>query len=140
MVIALALLAAPANGARTFGDLAVLMAKGYFKDYVAEDATLEECVGFLNKQGICFSLFDVMDRSVHVSKEDFARVVGQSKLLFLGEAELENGCIKRPLDVNSWVDYCLLNEIGLDDLWYGFNRRVSKGSLPEVIRFFEKSS
>jgi hypothetical protein len=134
-VFSLASLAEP-----TFGDLAVLLAKGYFKEYVPEDASLEECVGFLNDQGVCFSLFDVMDRKARVSKEDFARAVGQSKLLFLGEAEVYNGCIKRPLDVSSWVDYCLLNDIGLIDMWHGFSRRVEKKSLPEVIRFFEKGS
>jgi len=120
----------------TFADMAVLLAKGQFKEHVPSDASLEECVAFLNKHGICFSLFDLIDSSKSVTKEDFARVLGQSKLLFIGEAELVNGCIKRPDLAGSWVDYCLLNDVDLANLWIGFLRRTEKGSLPEVNQFF----
>ena len=123
----------------TFADMAVLLAKGQFKEHVSADASLEECVAFLNEQGICFSLFDLIDASKQVTKEDFARVLGQSKLLFLGEAELVNGCIKKPNEAGSWVDYCLLNDINLPNFWIGFLRRMGKGSLPEVDRFFGRT-
>ncbi|MBC8207321.1 MAG: hypothetical protein ISR85_02875 [Kiritimatiellales bacterium] len=123
----------------TFADMAVLLAKGQFKEHVPADASLKECVSFLNKHGICFSLFDLIDSSKQVTKEDFARVLGQSRLLFLGEAELANGCIQRPNEVGSWVDYCLLNDVDSDNLWNGFLRRMEKGPLLEVDRFFGRA-
>lgn len=122
----------------TFGDLAVLLAKGYFGGYVGQEASLKQCVMFLNKQGICFSLFDLMDPDKTVNKEDVARVVGQSMLLFSGESELSNGCIKKPLKAKNWVDYCLLNDIDLRPIWNGIVQRTSGGSLPEVKRFFKR--
>ncbi len=123
----------------TFADLSVLLAKGYFKNHVPADATLEQCAAFLNSQGVCFSLFDLMDSKAVVTKEDFARVVGQSTLLFLGEADVLNSSIKKPLGVETWVDYCLLNDVDLPLLWGSFLQRMEKGSLPEVQRFFGDS-
>ena len=123
----------------TFADLAVLLAKGYFKSYVPSDATLEQCAAFLNSHGVCFSIFDLMDSTAVVTKEDFARVVGQSTLLFLGEAEVVNGCVKKPLRVETWIDYCLLNDVDSPLLWSGFLQRMEKGSLPEVQQFFGSS-
>jgi len=123
----------------TFADLSVLLAKGYFKNHVPSDATLEQCAAFLNSQGVCFSLFDLMDSKAVVTKEDFARVVGQSTLLFLGEADVVNGCIKKPVRIKTWVDYCLLNDVDLQTLWGRFLQRMGKGSLPEVQRFFGNS-
>jgi hypothetical protein len=121
-----------------FGDLAVLLAKGYFGRYVGQDASLEQCVGFLNRHGICFSLFDLVDPGKAVRREDCARVVGQSALLFSGEAEVVNGCIKKPLEAKTWVDYCLLNDIDSELVWEGLVRRTAEGSLPEVRKFFGK--
>lgn len=130
---------AVAQSAPTFADLSVLLATGYFKEHVPPDASVEECVAFLSKYGICFSLFDLMDPVVRVTKEDFARVIGQSRLLFLGEAEVVGGCVKKPDEAMTWVDYCLLNDVGLQSLWDGFIRRTEKRSLPEVDRFFGKT-
>jgi len=123
----------------TFADLSVLLAKGYFKNHVPADATLEQCAAFLNSRGVCFSLFDLMDSKAVVTKEDFARVVGQSTLLFLGEADVVNGSIKKPLGIETWVDYCLLNDVNLPLLWGNFLQRMKKGNLPEVQRFFGDS-
>lgn len=120
----------------TFADLAVLLAKGYFKNNVPADASLEQCAAFLNSQGVCFSLFDLIDPDVSVTREDFARAVGQSTLLFLGEASVVDGCIKKPLGIETWVDYCLLNDVNLDVLWNGFIQRMKNEPLPEVQRFF----
>lgn len=120
----------------TFGDLAVLLAKGYFRSYVSQDASLGDCVAFLNQKGICFSLFDIIDSNKAVAKEDLARVMGQSILLFSGEAELLNGCVKKPAEVETWVDYCLLNDIDCESVWAGLVQRTSDGSLPEVREFF----
>lgn len=126
-----------AFAAPTFGDMAVLVAKGYFNNAVAPDASLEECVAFLNRYGVHFSMFDLLDPDVLVAKEDFARVIGQSHLLLLGEAETENGLIKRPNGIDSWVDYCLLNDVDLTEFWNGFLRKTEKKSVPEVQKFFK---
>ncbi len=120
----------------TFGDLAVLVAKGYFGNYVKQDSSLEECVAFLNRNGISFSLFDLMDPDKVVKNEDFARVVGQSTLLFSGEAEVVSGHIKKPAEAETWVDYCLLNDIDLRPIWDGFVQRTANGPTPEVVKFF----
>ncbi len=120
----------------TFANLAVLFAKGYFKEHVPQDAPLEDCVEFLNRQGVYFSMFDLIDSSVKVTQEDFAKVIGQSTLLFLGEAEMEKGCVKRPDEIVTWVDYCLLNDVDLRTLWSGFLKRTENRSLPEVKKFF----
>lgn len=121
----------------TFADLAVFCAKGTFKKYVSADAPVERCVVFLNKKGICFSLFDLVDTEVAVTQEDFARVIGQSMLLFLGEEEIVSGCIKKPLEATTWVDYCLLNDVDYKTLWEGFVQRVENGAFPEVKVFFD---
>jgi hypothetical protein len=123
-------------GAPVHGDLAVLVAKGYFGGYVPADASLAECVFFLNSQGVCFSLFDLMDRSKTVTREDMARAVGRASLRFAGEAELVDGCIKKPLEAETWIDYCLLNDIHLNEIWDRFVQRTANGSLPEVREFF----
>ncbi|QHI70290.1 hypothetical protein [Tichowtungia aerotolerans] len=120
----------------TFGDLAVLLAKGYFGNAVQPDASLEDCVVFLNRYGIHFSMFDLMDPHALVTKEDFARAVGQSRLLFSGEAVVENGVIKRPNGIDSWVDYCLLNDVDLNELWNRFLLKTERKSVPEVEKFF----
>jgi hypothetical protein len=122
----------------TFGDLAVLLAKGYFGRYVGPEASLPECVVFLNQRGICFSLFDLIDPEKSVSREDLARVVGQSVLLFSGDAEVVNGCVKKPLESETWVDYCVLNDIDLSPIWNGFVQRTAEGSLSEVRQFFNR--
>ena len=82
---------------------------------------------------------DAMDPDLVVKKEDFARVLGQSTLLFLGEARVVSGCIKKPVTAKTWVDYCLLNDVHFTFLWERFLQRTEKGSLPEVDAFFGKS-
>ncbi len=138
-ILFLSLIVGGAHAAEpTFGDLAVLLAKGYFGNEVSQDASMAQCVVFLNKRGICFSLFDLIDPDKTVKKEDFARVVGQSVLLFSGEAEVLNGCVKKPLEAETWVDYCLLNDIDLKPVWDRFVQRTADGSLPEVRMFFKR--
>jgi len=123
----------------TFGDLAVLLAKGYFGNYVRQDASLEQCVAFLNSKGVSFSLFDLLDRKKAVTEEDFARVVGQSELLFSGKAEVVNGRIKKPLYAETWVDYCQMNDVDYVPIWDRFVQSTAKGSRPEVVKFFGDS-
>ncbi|MCC7300148.1 MAG: hypothetical protein IT583_03615 [Verrucomicrobia bacterium] len=127
-------------GEPSFGDLAVLLAKGYFGGYVKQDASLQQCVAFLNSKGVYFSPFDLLDSEKAVSREEFARVVGQSMLLFSGKAELVQGRIKKPVEAETWVDYCLLNDIDLLPIWGGFVQCTKGGSLPEVKAFLGKQS
>lgn len=122
--------------APTFGDLADLLAKGYFGRYIKPDASTEQCAAFLNSKGICFSLFDLVDTDKAVGNEDFARAIGRSMLLFSGEAEIANGCIKKPAEAETWVDYCLLNDIDLPAIWNGFVRCAAEESLIEVRESF----
>lgn len=125
-----------AAAAPTYGDLAVMLAKSYFKGRVASNASLEQCVAFLNDHGVEFSLFQLLDSKARVSKEDFARAVGQSHLLLLGEAHLDGGAIQRPKGIGSWIDYCLLNDVDTSKLWKKFIQRTEHSSLPEVKKFF----
>ncbi len=121
----------------TFADLSVLLAKDCFKRNVSSKASVKECVSFLEDHGVCFDREDLMNPKALVKKEDFAKAVGQSKLLFAGEFVLENGEIKRPDGISSWVDFCLLNDIETKSLWRWFLRRTKDGSLSEVDRFFK---
>ena len=122
----------------TFGDMAVLVAKGYFSDYVKPDASLEQCVAFLNSKGVNFSLFDIMDPDKAVTREDLARVTGQSMLLLLGQAEVVSGSIKKPLEAETWVDYCLLNDIDFQPIWDRLVLCTADGQLSEVRNFFRR--
>ena len=65
-----------------------------------------------------------MDPTLKVAYEDIARVAGQSVLLFLGEAELENGIIKKPDEAKTWVDYCQLNDVEVKKIWEKFQQVV----------------
>jgi hypothetical protein len=122
--------------APTYADLAVLTAKGYFKDHVPSDASVGRCVAFLNDLGIRFSLFDVMDPAASVTEEDFARVLGQMTLLFQGEADVVKGVVRLPDEADSWIDFCLLNDIKCRDFWINFNQRLKNGPSEEARRFF----
>ena len=124
------------GNAATYSDLAVFVAKGYFGGNIKQDASLEQCAAFLNSRGIYFSLFDMMNKTKAVTEEDFARVIGQSVLVFSGDAEVVNGRIKKPLEGQSWIDFCLLNDIDYKPVWDRFVARTAEGSLPEVNRFF----
>lgn len=114
------LLGSVASGGRSFRDLAEMMAKGWFARHIDAEASVSECIAFLNQHGICFSLFDLADPHRTVGDEDFARAVGQATLLFKGEAEIQQGCIKKPGEAKSWIDFCILNDIEYDLLWRKF--------------------
>jgi hypothetical protein len=99
---------------------------------------MEQCVAFLNSRGICFSLFDLLDPNKTVGPEDCARVVGQSMLLFSGEAVVANDCIKKPVEMETWVDYCLLNDVDSMAILKILAQSTSDGSFSEVRQFFKK--
>lgn len=107
-----------ATSARTsMNSLAAMLAKGWFGGYVEQGASIAECVAFLNQHGICFPRFDSEDAQRIVSEEDVARVVGQATLLFKGEDQIKNGCIIKPAEAKSWVDFCVLNDIEYLPIW-----------------------
>jgi hypothetical protein len=100
----------------THADAAVILAKfsGLFDRYVSEEATLTDCVAFLNKTGIYFGLMEVVNGK-DFTVRDCARVMGQIELVFSGEAEYVAGKVKLPKDIDSWEDFCIMNGVKFVD-------------------------
>lgn len=96
----------------THADAAVIFAKHskLFDRYVSQGATLNECVAFLNKQGVFFGLMEVVNGSEFTIK-DCARVMGQIELVFSGEAEFVAGKVQLPKCIDSWKDFCILEGV-----------------------------
>ncbi len=96
----------------THADAAIIFAKhsGLFDRYVSPDATLNDCVAFLNKTGVYFGLMEVVNGTDFAIK-DCARVMGQIELIFSGEAEYLFGKVKLPPGIDSWEDFCILNGV-----------------------------
>jgi hypothetical protein len=96
----------------THADAAVILAKfsGLFDRYLAPDATLNDCVAFLNKTGIYFGLMEVVNGS-EFSVRDCARAMGQIDLVLSGEAEYSGGKVKLPKGIDSWEDLCIMNSV-----------------------------
>ncbi len=102
----------------THADAAVMLAKysGFFDRYVSEDADLNECVAFLNKTGIYFGLLEVVNGS-EFTMDDCARAMGQIDLVLRGEARFSNGKVKLPEGLDSWREYCTMNEVKFMDAY-----------------------
>ena len=96
----------------THADAAIILAKysGFFNRYVDESADLNECVAFLNKIGVYFGLMEVVNQS-DFTAEDCARSMGQIELVLSGEAVFVSGKVKLPKGVESWEDFCIMNEV-----------------------------
>lgn len=96
----------------THADAALVLAKysGLFDRYVKSDATLTQCVAFLNTHGIYFGLMEVVNGTGFTSN-DCARVMGQVELVMNGEAEFTVGKVKLPKGIDSWEDFCILNGV-----------------------------
>ncbi len=96
----------------THADAAVIFAKysGLFDSYVPEDATVSDCVSFLNRTGIYFGLMEVVNGS-DFTLHDCARAMGQMNLVFSGEAVYAAGKVKLPEGIDSWEDFCILNDV-----------------------------
>lgn len=124
-LVCAALLAAPAvccgdGGAReavgqpvpTHADAALVLAKysGLFDRYVSHDATLNDCVAFLNKTGIYFGLMEIVNGK-EFTLGDCARAMGQIELVFSGDAEYLAGKAMLPKGIESWEDFCILNDV-----------------------------
>lgn len=96
----------------THADAAVIFAKHskLFDRYVSQDATLNECVAFMNKQGVFFGLMEVVN-GAKFTLEDCARVMGQIELVFTGEADFVAGKVRLPKGIDSWNEFCILEGI-----------------------------
>ena len=96
----------------THADAAIILAKfsGLFDRYVSEDASLNECVTFLNKTGIYFGLLEIINGK-EFTIHDCARVMGQIELVFAGEAEYLAGKVKLPKNVDSWEEFCTMSGV-----------------------------
>ncbi len=96
----------------THADAAIILTKysGFFDRYVKEDASLNECVAFLNRTGIYFGLLEVVNGS-EFSTSDSARTLGQIDLMLHGEAEFSSGKVKLPKGIESWESYCVMNRV-----------------------------
>ncbi|MDF7800512.1 hypothetical protein P4C99_13625 [Pontiellaceae bacterium B1224] len=93
-------------------DAAIILTKysGLFDRYVTQQASLGECVSFLNGRGIYFGLMEVVNGSEFTVK-DCARVMGQIELLFAGEAEFLTGKVILPKGIASWEEFCIMQGV-----------------------------
>lgn len=96
----------------THADAAIIFAKhsGLFDRYVSKDATLTECVAFLNKTGIYFGLMEVVNGKEFTSN-DCARVMGQIELVFAGESAFVAGKLILPKNIDTWEEFCIMTNI-----------------------------
>jgi len=97
----------------THADASVILAKyaGFFDRYVAPDASVNECVAFLNRTGVYFGLMEVVN-GAEFTQSDFARSMGQITRILDGDAEYEGGKVKLPNAIASWEDLCTMNGVG----------------------------
>ena len=93
-----------AMAARVFAHMDV------FEDYVDKDFRTTQCVNFLNGVGVYFSRTSVKERA-EFTEMDCARVMGQIDLVFKGEAELGGEGVKLPESIDSWSQYCIMNDV-----------------------------
>ena len=96
----------------THADAAFIIIKysGLFDRYGPQDANLNECVAFLNDHGVYFGLLEVVS-GTEFTRKDCARVMGQIRLVFTGDAEYIGGKVKLPKDVDSWEAFCIMERV-----------------------------
>lgn len=113
----------------THADAAVIMAKysGLFDRYIDKNATLTECVSFLNKHGIYFGLMEVVN-GAEFTQADCARVMGQMELVFTGEAEYFAGKVKLPKGIATWEEFCIMDGIKYVEGYAGLVQMASVGA------------
>lgn len=104
--------AAEEQAVPTFAEAVIILTKysGMFDQYVKKDASLSECVSFLNRKGIYVGLMEVSN-GTEFTLLDCARLMGQARLLHTGEAEFEMGKVKLPKGIDSWKDFCIMNNV-----------------------------
>lgn len=111
----------------THADAALIFARhsGQFEKYVKPDATLSDCVAFLNETGVYFSLKDILSKREFTQK-DCARVMGQISIIFSGNAEFDFGKVHLPREADSWEDYCLLYDVKYREVYQTMLETVAK--------------
>ena len=97
-------------------DAAYILAKssGLFDEKKPSNATPQECVQFFNRHGIYFSPRSISSNQLFL-KKDCARIMGQLELVMQGKAEYRGGKVILPKSVESWEEYCILNDIKYED-------------------------
>jgi hypothetical protein len=117
----------------THADAAFIITKysGLFDHYGPQDATLNESVYFLNDHGVYFGLLEVVN-GAEFTRKDCARVMGQISLVFSGDAEYIGGKVKLPKDVDSWIAFCIMNEVKYVELYEAIQKAVRRTD--EMIR------
>ncbi len=96
----------------TYADAALILARntGFFDRYVEKNASLNDCVAFLNGIGVRFGLMEVVNGK-EFTLHDCARSMGQIELILSGEAEYVAGKVLLPKDVDSWESFCIMNGV-----------------------------
>ena len=117
----------------THADAAFIITKysGLFDHYGPQDASLSECVAFLNDHGVYFGLLEVVN-GTEFTRKDCARVMGQISLIFSGDAEYLGGKVKLPKDVDSWDAFCIMEGIKFVEAYEAIRNAVRRAD--EVIR------
>ena len=83
---------------------------GLFDHSGPQDATISECVAFLNGHGVYIGLLEVVN-GTEFTRKDCARVMGQISLVFSGDAEYVGGKVKLPKGVDSWESFCIMEDV-----------------------------
>ena len=83
---------------------------GLFDHSGPQDATVSECVAFLNDHGVYFGLLEVVS-GAEFTRKDCARVMGQIRLVFSGDADYIGCKVKLPKGVDSWETFCIMEGI-----------------------------
>ena len=109
----------------THADAAFIITKysGFFDRSGPQDATLSECVDFLNDHGVYFGLLEVVSET-EFTRKDCARVMGQISLVFSGDADYIGGKVKLPNGVDSWETFCIMNEVKYRELYGAIQNAV----------------
>ncbi|VGO15498.1 hypothetical protein PDESU_04081 [Pontiella desulfatans] len=110
----------------THADAAIVIAKfsGLFDRYVSSNASLSECVSFLNKKGVYFGLLEVVSGK-EFTVHDCARVLGQAELVFAAEAQYDLGKVKLPKDIDSWEEFCIMNHVQYVEAYKAITQSVA---------------
>ena len=117
----------------THADAAFIFTKysGLFDRYGMQDASLSDCVSFLNDHGVYFGLMEVVTGK-EFTRRDCARVMGQITLVFTGDAEYLAGKVKLPKGVDSWETFCIMEDVrfveAYEAIYNAVNRTDKTGS------------
>ena len=104
---------------------------GLFDRSGPQDAATSECVAFLNDHGVYFGLLEVVS-GTEFTRKDCARVMGQIRLVFSGDADYTGGKVKLPKGVDSWEVFCIMEGIKFVEAYEGILNAVRGAD--EIIR------